>query len=717
MIGKTLGNRYEILEKIGGGGMSVVYKAKCKVLNRFVAIKVLRPELTSDPDFIEKFRQESLSAASLTHPNIVNIYDTGIENEIYYIVMEYVKGETLKDYIKRKGRLSEEETIIISRQISEALKHAHANKIVHRDIKPHNILLTEEGSVKVADFGIARASSSSTINNTSNVIGSVHYFSPEQARGGYVDDKSDIYSLGIVMYEMITGVVPFDADNHISVAMKQIQEKPIPPSQRVNNLKISPALEDIIMKCLEKSQSYRFQNVEEFLNTLNIINGYKRNDILRNNEKLIDSPTIVMDKIDKNNDNKQEDEENVIDINLIDENSNKAFREFFGEDKDHSEQDKRKSRERKNKVEKEKKVNKLNKLNKNEVHDEEDKDEDDEDEIERKKNIKMTVLAILSALIVALIGGIIGFRAIFHVPEVTVPDLLGKNEEEAKKIVEDLGLNFKVENREYNNEYDEGEVAEQSVEEGTKIKKKNDIEVVISKGPKDIKVPELVGKYAIEATVILAEMGLEPGEVTEEFNTSVPSGEIISQDPEAGTPANKDDKVDYVVSKGAKATYTTMPKLVGLDLESAKAKIAGIGLEIGQITEDYSDEVSKGLVMKQSVMSGQEVEVGSSIWMTVSKGSKEPEDKKDDNKDDKKDDQTEKPQTKTFPITITLPTDKETVLVVIQKITNDGREIVYSKEVNTSEQSIIVNVEGTGTQTFEIYTDNVLYGRTEITFN
>ncbi|MDD2494672.1 MAG: protein kinase, partial [Tissierellia bacterium] len=219
MIGKVLGNRYEIVEKVGGGGMSVVYKAKCNVLNRYVAIKVLRHELTSDPDFVEKFKQESLSAASLTHPNIVNIYDTGIEDDIYYIVMEYVKGETLKDYIKRKGSLTEQETINIARQIAEALKHAHSNKIVHRDIKPHNILLTEEGIVKVADFGIARASSSSTINNTSNVIGSVHYFSPEQARGGYVDEKSDIYSLGIVMYEMITGVVPFDADNHITVAM------------------------------------------------------------------------------------------------------------------------------------------------------------------------------------------------------------------------------------------------------------------------------------------------------------------------------------------------------------------------------------------------------------------------------------------------------------------------------------------------------------------
>ena len=323
MIGRILGNRYEIIEKIGGGGMSNVYKAKCKVLNRFVAIKILRDELTQDPEFIDKFKQESLSAASLTHPNIVNIYDTGIEGDIYYIVMEYVKGETLKNYIKRKGRLSEQEALRISKQVGEALKHAHTNNIVHRDIKPHNILLTEDGTAKVTDFGIARAATSSTINNTSNVIGSVHYFSPEQARGGYVDDKSDIYSLGIVMYEMITGVLPFDADNHISVAMKQIQEKPVLPSMKVKNINITKSYEDIIMKCLEKHQSFRFQNIDELLKKLDSINGNIEQP-KKTEEEIIDSPTVVIPAITGL------EEENVINIDLVDENSDKAFKSFFG---------------------------------------------------------------------------------------------------------------------------------------------------------------------------------------------------------------------------------------------------------------------------------------------------------------------------------------------------------------------------------------------------
>jgi serine/threonine protein kinase len=301
MIGRIIGNRYEIIEKIGGGGMSNVYKAKCNVLNRYVAIKILRDELTQDSEFVEKFKQESLSAASLTHPNIVNIYDTGIEDDIYYIVMEYVKGETLKNYIKRMTRLSEEEAVKISRQVAEALRHAHLNNIVHRDIKPHNILLTEDGTAKVTDFGIARASTSSTINNTSNVIGSVHYFSPEQARGGYVDEKSDIYSLGIVMYEMVTGTLPFDADNHISVAMKQIQEKPVPPSKRVKNVNISKNYEDIIMKCLEKHQSFRFQNIDDLLKKLNALNGNSEGE--KEESEIIDSPTIeipALNKVDEN---------------------------------------------------------------------------------------------------------------------------------------------------------------------------------------------------------------------------------------------------------------------------------------------------------------------------------------------------------------------------------------------------------------------------------
>jgi serine/threonine-protein kinase len=587
--------------------------------------------------------------------------------------MEYIKGETLKDYIKSKGSLDERETIRISRQIGEALKHAHSNKIVHRDIKPHNILLTSEFTVKVADFGIARASTSSTINNTSNIIGSVHYFSPEQARGGYVDEKSDIYSLGIVMYEMITGLLPFEADNHISVAIKQIQEKPVPPSERINNKKISQAMEDLIMKCLEKNQSYRFQSIDEFLIALNLISGYERNDYTVSYEGIIDSPTIVMPKINQDIQDNYDDEKKVIEVNLIDQNSDKAFKSFF-----------------------------------------DDKDE----EMNEKGNIKLTIAAILCALFVAIIGGIIGFRAILYVPEVLVPDLIGKNEAEAEKIVEDLGLVFSVSDRQYSNDFDEGEVIEQSVNEGTKLKIEFPVEVVVSNGKKEIKIPELVGKYAIEAAVVLADMGLKEGKVTQEYSSTVPSGQIMDQYPEAEKSAEVNDEVDYIVSKGPEITYVTMPNLIGLDMELAKTKIIQNGLSVGQTTEENSNEIEAGLVMKQSAPSGQDVASGTSIWITVSLGPLLPEngDEETDTTGNDEND-TEDVKDKTYPLTIALPTDKDEVLVVVQKVTKDGREIIYSKEVQTSEQSILINIQGSGTETFEIYIDNMLYDKTDITFD
>jgi serine/threonine-protein kinase len=266
MVGRVLDDRYEIIEKIGGGGMALVYKARCRLLNRFVAIKVLRPEFIEDEEFVKKFRREAQSAASLSHPNIVGIYDVGTENNNYYIVMEYIKGQTLKELIKSKGTLGIEHATNIAIQICYALDHAHKNHIVHRDIKSHNILIREDNSVKVTDFGIARAVSSSTITNTGNVIGSVHYFSPEQARGGYTDEKSDIYSLGVVLYEMVTGRLPFEGDSPIAVALKHIQEEPIPPAKI--NPRVPKSIEAIILKCMEKEVSRRYNSAAEIINDL-----------------------------------------------------------------------------------------------------------------------------------------------------------------------------------------------------------------------------------------------------------------------------------------------------------------------------------------------------------------------------------------------------------------------------------------------------------------
>ena len=295
MIGKVLGNRYEIIEKIGGGGMAFVYKARCKLLDRFVAIKILKDEFVDDEDFVRKFRRESQAAASLSDPNIVNVYDVGIDEiegkAIHYIVMEYIDGKTLKELIVEKGRLSAAETIYYTIQIANGLSTAHANSIIHRDIKPHNIMITKDNRVKVTDFGIARAATSSTMTTTSDVLGSVHYFSPEQARGGYTDDKSDIYSLGIVMYEMITGKLPYEGDTAVSVALKHVQEEIVPPRELFEDIPIG--IEKIILKAVQKRQAERYKNINEMIEDLNLIKANVKTTNPENDDTLDGNTRII----------------------------------------------------------------------------------------------------------------------------------------------------------------------------------------------------------------------------------------------------------------------------------------------------------------------------------------------------------------------------------------------------------------------------------------
>ena len=307
LIGKMLNNRYEILEKIGNGGMATVYKAKCHVLNRYVAIKILRDEFTTDSEFIKKFKSEAQSAASLTHPNIVSIYDVCNEDNLYYIVMELIQGKTLKDIIIEDGILSWKWSINIAIQIASALETAHKHNIIHRDIKPHNIIITEDGMAKVTDFGIAKAVSNSTITAFGTTIGSVHYFSPEHARGGYTDAKSDIYSLGIVMYEMLTGKVPFDADTPVSVALKQVQEEAVEPINYNKNIPIS--VNRIILKAMQKDPNLRYQNATEMLEDLTIALKRPNDDFVVLPNKTMKSPTqkvptIYEIEMQKNNERK-----------------------------------------------------------------------------------------------------------------------------------------------------------------------------------------------------------------------------------------------------------------------------------------------------------------------------------------------------------------------------------------------------------------------------
>ncbi|QSX06857.1 protein kinase [Sedimentibacter sp. zth1] len=746
MIGRVLGNRYEIIEKIGGGGMSVVYKAKCRVLNRYVAIKILRSELISDSSFVEKFKQESLSAASLNHSNIVNIYDTGIEDNIYYIVMEYIKGETLKDLINRKGHLSETETIKISKQITEALKHAHANNIIHRDIKPHNILITEEGIAKVADFGIARAATTSTINNTSNVIGSVHYFSPEQARGGYVDEKSDIYSLGVVMYEMITGVVPFDADNHISVAMKHIQEEVVPPSKKLKGIKISEEFEQIILKCLQKHQSYRYQNASELLQVLYLIHSNKIEEIGTVNNKYLDeldSPTIILPKLHSkilnHNEEMSEDNENGnqnSEKNGSIDSKQEAFNNFFDNDNNKTkiiiekDIDNDGNKEKINIKDKNKQKTKKSKNKKS-------KGRKSEEPLSKVDNFKTTLAAILLAIAVVSVIGFFVIKALIIVPEVTVPNFVGVSEEEARDMATKAGLLFSVQEREFNSEYDEGEIYDQSEQKGSKVKKNFPVEVSISKGIKEVEVPNILGKYSIEATTIIVDFDLEKGNITSDYSDTVPAGKIISQYPIANEKVEAGSKVDFVLSKGPETVYSIVPSVLGINVESAKSTIIANNLSVGEVTYENSNEYEANIVINQSYPAAKEVEEQTSINLVVSLGKAEtpkPEEEEDeDNAGSEGEDGGEGGENPSNPeepvvetqsqINVPLPKDKETVTLLVYKETIFGNEEVFNEEVSTKDGSYLLTVVGKGTENFQIYVDgNILYSENgedyiEVIFN
>ena len=409
MIGKILGGRYEILEQIGGGGMAIVYKAKCHLLNRYVAIKILRNEFLEDEDFIRKFKRESQAAASLSHPNIMNIYDVGVEEmdnkQIHYIVMEYIQGKTLKELIRERGKLSYDEVIEYSIQIAEALRHAHNNHIVHRDIKPQNIMINQENRIKVTDFGIARAASSSTLTTTSNVLGSVHYFSPEQARGGYTDEKSDIYSLGIVMYEMVTGRLPYDGESPISIALKHVQEAIVPPSELDNS--IPRGLNAIIMKCVQKRQGDRYDSADSLLRDLRMIKNNEDTAIFAH-EDTEEQATRMISIV------KEED---------VDDMSTRG---------------KTNGRKRK----------------------------------KNKGETKMILLAILLAFLVVTIvfAGWLKLNDYFDVAEVIGPNLIGMTEREARQTLEELGLGLNVKGTAASAEFDPGLVIWQSVKENSKVK-------------------------------------------------------------------------------------------------------------------------------------------------------------------------------------------------------------------------------------------------------
>ena len=554
--GKILGNRYEIIEKVGNGGMATVYKAEDKVLKRNVAVKVLKDEFTTDEEFIKRFEIEAQSAARLTHPNIVSIYDVGSEDNLYYIVMELIRGKTLKEIIvEERGPLPWKWSVNVAIQIASALEMAHKNNIIHRDIKPHNIIITEDGIAKVTDFGIAKAVSNSTITAFGTTIGSVHYFSPEHARGGFTDAKSDLYSLGVVMYEMVTGRVPFDADTPVSVALKHMQEEPEEPIELNPNL--PSAVNRIIMKALKKDTTLRYQSATDMLADLRQALKNPNGDFVDDKDydataKTQKINTDLYGNIDEGNDRQKKGKKDNKFVAFI--KKHKVLSAFIG-------------------------------------------------------------LIILFAI---SLGGTLAVLNITNPAEVELPEVVGMSKEEAQKTVEDLKLVFEVASEEFNKDVPEGYIISQDptyiadyhVKEGSTVK------VVVSKGQEKTTVPKVVGMKRQEAEEALEEANLK-AEIVEETSKTVEEGYVISQEVEAESEAYAGDTIKIHVSTGTGIKQVTVENVVGQSETSARTTLEGQGLKVNVTYVDATTD--NGKVTKQSVTAGTTVDEGTTVTLTVNK--------------------------------------------------------------------------------------------------
>lgn len=621
-IGMIIGDRYEILEKIGTGGMSDVYKAKDHKLNRLVAVKVLKQEFSENANFVSKFRVEAQAAAGLAHPNIVNVYDVGEENGIYFIVMELVEGITLKKYIEKKARLSVKEAVSIAIQVCMGIETAHNNHIIHRDIKPQNIIISKEGKVKVTDFGIAKAATSNTI--TSNVMGSVHYTSPEQARGGYSDEKSDIYSLGITMFEMLTGRVPFNGDTTVAIAIKHIQEEMPSPRDYISEIPVS--VEQIVFKCCQKSPDRRYQSMGELIADL---------------KRSLMTP----------------DEDFVKVVNPDEEGATKHFsgREMETIKKQvrhrdsleeamhlRTEADVKRSLKKRYVIEEEEEDEEDIDDTEYEYYEDEDEEEDEEaqeDDYDPKMERLTTVLAVIAAILVGcivlfLVGRAVGLFEfeLFGLggehteeqeeepkEEVEMVEVVGLKLDDVKVALLDLGLTPEIEYEE-SAEYEQGIVMRTSVEPGTKILEGTNVVLTVSAGSEGVKIPDVVGMTEAEGVATLSNKGFVVNK-TEGFDAYIKAGNIITQSPEAGSKAPSGTAVTIRISLGPETTKVQMPDLMGRSEEEAMAVLVENGLNLGVVSEvNHEDPNLSGLVCYQSYSAGTYVDAGTTVDISISIG-------------------------------------------------------------------------------------------------
>lgn len=596
-LGTMLSGRYEVLKRVGSGGMADVYMAKDHKLNRNVAVKVLKSEYVEDEKFLKKFETEAQAVARLSHPNIVNIYDVGMEDGINYIVMELAEGITLKEYIRKKGYLSPKETVEISTQIASAISHAHKNHIIHRDIKPQNILVSDTGIIKVTDFGIAKATSSNTVTSTATAMGSVHYISPEQAKGRFCDEKSDIYSLGITMYEMVTGHVPFDHENGVTIALMHLQNEITPPSQIRDG--IPDSLEKIILKCTMKKPEERYQTADDLIADLRLVFEDTSGGYVGVVPAIDDSPTIMIDQneLTQRINTPKKDQKIQQEEPLKDEEQNAYL------------------------------------------------DEDDEEESGMNSKIEKLVIvlaAVVGAIIlISIIVFVVKSSGVFKSGKSTTTTSIGttaeSNDTESKKYTVDnyIGMSlsaarekidgkFKIKvEEEYSADYAKGLVIRQDPESDTELEEGKTLTLVVSKGTRTedkVSVPGVVGKRESSAKSELEAAGLKVS-VKTKYSTDVAKGKVISQSPGSGNQVTKNSTVVITVSQGEKPeTMVRVPNLRYFTESKARSELKNSNLVLGSVLTEYSDSVEKGLVIRQTVSSGSKVKEGTAVGIYVSLG-------------------------------------------------------------------------------------------------
>ena len=596
-LGTMLSGRYEVLKRVGSGGMADVYMAKDHKLNRNVAVKVLKSDYVEDEKFLKKFETEAQAVARLSHPNIVNIYDVGMEDGINYIVMELAEGITLKEYIRKKGYLSPKETVEISTQIASAISHAHKNHIIHRDIKPQNILVSDTGIIKVTDFGIAKATSSNTVTSTATAMGSVHYISPEQAKGRFCDEKSDIYSLGITMYEMVTGHVPFDHENGVTIALMHLQNEITPPSQIRDG--IPDSLEKIILKCTMKKPEERYQTADDLIADLRLVFEDTSGGYVGVVPAIDDSPTIMIDQneLTQRINTPKKDQKIQQEEPLKDEEQNAYL------------------------------------------------DEDDEEESGMNSKIEKLVIvlaAVVGAIIlISIIVFVVKSSGVFKSGKSTTTTSIGttaeSNDTESKKYTVDnyIGMSlsaarekidgkFKIKvEEEYSADYAKGLVIRQDPESDTELEEGKTLTLVVSKGTRTedkVSVPGVVGKRESSAKSELEAAGLKVS-VKTKYSTDVAKGKVISQSPGSGNQVTKNSTVVITVSQGEKPeTMVRVPNLRYFTESEARSELKNSNLVLGSVLTEYSDSVEKGLVIRQTVSSGSKVKEGTAVGIYVSLG-------------------------------------------------------------------------------------------------